>query len=215
MKIYSKLFSVLVVMMLGLFLVSCENKNAQVDELKQEEATSPSQKIVFIDIDSLLSNYDLYKDRRAELEAQSEAAESSLGSKIEAFQKRVAKLQQDFAKAQQNAANIAPVELKKMEDDFIRQQNNLAKEEEALMKQRDNAAMDLDSKLQKLQMDLQEKIDQYLEKVAESEGYDLVLMRGSGGSVMYGRNSLDITDVTLKTLNKEYSDSKDKTKTGE
>lgn len=72
-----------------------------------------------------------------------------MAGKIEAFQKRVAKFQQELAQIQQNAANIAPVDLKKMEEKYGQQQQNLAKEEEALMKQRDNAAMDLDKNCKK------------------------------------------------------------------
>lgn len=37
------------------------------------------------------------------------------------------------------------------------------------MKQRDNAALDLDKKLQETQKDLQKKIDDYLAKIAEEK----------------------------------------------
>lgn len=190
--------------MMGILLISCDKPAQQSEQVSTNTNSDQVSRIVYIDIDTLLNKYDLYKDRKASLEEQSKAAESSLGSKIEAFQKRVAKLQQEFGQAQQNAANIAPIDLKKLEDKFNQQQQNLAKEEESLMKQRDNAARDLDSKLQVLQIDLQEKIDQHLEKVAEEKGYDFVLMRGSGGSVMFGRASLDITEETLTILNDEY-----------
>lgn len=191
--------------MMGILLISCDKPTQQSEQVTTNSNSDQVSRIVYIDIDTLLNRYELYKDRKASLEEQSKAAENSLGSKIEAFQKRVAKLQQEFGQAQQNAANIAPIDLKKLEDKFVQQQQNLAKEEESLMKQRDNAARDLDSKLQELQIDLQEKIDQHLDKVAEEKGYDFVLMRGSGGSVMYGRKSLDITEETLTVLNDEYS----------
>lgn len=196
--------------MMGILLTSCDKSAQQSEQVATKTNSDQESRIVYIDIDTLLNRYDLYKDRKASLEEQSKAAESSLGSKIEAFQKRVSKLQQEFGQAQQNAANIAPIDLKKLEDKFLQQQQNLAKEEESLMKQRDNAARDLDSKLQELQKDLQEKIDQYLEKVAEEKGYDFVLMRGSGGSVMFGRESLDITEETLTKLNDEYHKSQKK-----
>lgn len=200
----------LMFIVLSIVFVSCDKKAAAPAESGSVTTNSSNteSKIVHVDIDTLLSKYELYKDRKASLEAESKAAESSLGSKIEAFQNRVAKLQQEFAKAQQNASNIAPVELKKMEERFTQQQQNLAKEEESLMKQRDNAARDLDSKLQGLQKDLQDKIDQYLAKIADEKGYDYVLMKGVGGSVMYGRKTLDITQETLKALNEEYQNSK-------
>ena len=96
------------------------------------------------------------------------------------------------------------------EEKYGQQQQNLAKEEEALMKQRDNAAMDLEKKLGETQKDLQKKIDEYLVKIAEEKGYDFVLMKGAGGGVMFGRKALDITEATLNQLNADYDASKNK-----
>jgi outer membrane protein len=200
----------LAIVLLGFLTTSC-NKPAATTTANTADSTSVvGDRIVYIDIDTLISKYNLYLDRKSELEAQSKTAETALAGKIEAFQKRVGKFQQELAQIQQNAANIAPVDLKKMEDKYGQQQQNLAKEEEALMKQRESAAMDLDTKLQETQKDLQNKIDDYLDKVAEEKGYDFVLMKGAGGSVMFGKKSLDITDVTLKQLNDEYAASKEK-----
>lgn len=64
--------------------------------------------------------------------------------------------------------------------------------------------------MQETQKDLQTKIDAYLDKIAEEKGYDFVLMKGAGGSVMFGRKTLDITESTLKQLNDEYAAGKEK-----
>lgn len=173
-------------------------------------AVDGSDKIVFINIDSMLNKYDLYLDKKSELEKQSKSAEQALVSKIEAFQRRYGKFQQEISEIQQKANTIAPIELKKMEEKYALQQQNLAKEEEALMKQRENAAVDLEQKLQVMQKDLQEKIDTYLAKIADQKGYDFVLMKGSTGNVMYGKKGLDITEQTVKTLNEEYAQNKTK-----
>lgn len=200
---------VFVITFVSLLITSC-NKPAATATTPTETTTTTGDRIVYIDIDTLISKYNLYVDKKSELEAQSKTAETALAGKIEAFQKRVGKFQQELAQIQQNAPNIAPVDLKKLEEKYGQQQQNLAKEEEALMKQRENAAMDLDKKLQETQKDLQNKIDDYLDKIAEEKGYDFVLMKGAGGSVMFGRKALDITEVTLKQLNDEYAASKEK-----
>lgn len=189
------------------FFTSCNTpsgNNASV-ATTMDNTKSTNDRIVFIDIDSLLSKYNLYVDKKAELEGESKTAEKALAGKIEAFRKRSAKFQQEVMEIQQKANTIAPIELKKMEEKYALQQQNLANEEEALMKQRDNAAMDLDKKLQETQKDLQNKIDDFLDKVAAEKGYDLVLMKGSTGSVMFGKNTLDITEDTVTRLNEEYA----------
>ena len=190
---------------------SCNKPGSGTETTATPAATTPvSDKIVYIDIDTLLNKYNLYLDKKSELEGQSKTAEKALAGKIEAFQRRLGKFQQEIGEIQQKANTIAPVELKKIEEKYAQQQQNLAKEEESLMKQRDNAALDLDKKLQETQKDLQKKIDDYLAKVAVEKGYQLVLMKGAGGSVMYGDKVLDITDATLKQLNDEYSSTKEK-----
>ncbi len=164
--------------------------------------------IVYVDIDTLLSRYDLYQQRKKELEDQSKIAETALAGKIEAFQKRVARFQQDIAETQQRANNLAPVELKKLEEKFAAQQQNLGREEESLMQQRETVASELDNKLMTALNELQKNIDDYLSKFATEKGYDLVLKKGNNGSVMYGHKGLDITDEVAKGLNEGGKDKK-------
>ncbi len=192
----------------GFFCLSCKKPSAGETKVSVSSDSSSSYKIVYINIDTLLSRYNLYVDKKTDLEAQSKVAEKSLAGKLEAFRRRAATFQQEIAEIQQKANTIAPVELKRIEERYGRQQQDLLREEESLMKQRDNAAMDLDKQLQITQKDLQSKIDDFLSKVAEEKGYDLVLMKGSTGSVMYGRKTIDITEDTVKRLNDEYAASK-------
>lgn len=197
------------ILAIGMFVVSCkENGNQTTAKPAPDTTAKSSDKIVFIDIDTLLAKYQLYIDKKTELEGQSKTAEKALAGKIEAFQKRLARFQQEVGEIQQKANTIAPVELKKMEEKYAQQQQNLAREEEALMKQRDNAALDLEKQLQVTQKDLQDKIDEFLAKIADEKGFDFVMMKGSTGSVMYGRPSLDITNETVNRLNEEYQKSK-------
>lgn len=191
------------------YFSSCnDNKTSSSSENVSDVKQAESPRIVFLNIDTLLSKYDLYLDKKGELEEQAKSAEKTLAGKIEAFQRRIGKFQQEVAEIQQKANTIAPVELKKLEEKYAQQQQNLGKEEESLMKQRENAAMELDKKLGETQKDLQDKIDDYLAKIADEKGFDMVLMKGAGGSVMYGRPVIDITEDVIKALNEEYKATK-------
>ncbi|MBK9253891.1 MAG: OmpH family outer membrane protein [Saprospiraceae bacterium] len=194
---------------LGIFVtlttVSCKPSGGSENTTNDAKPENDGPRIVYLNIDTLLSGYDMYLNKKSELEEQSKSAEKALTGKIESFQKRIAKFQQEVAEIQQKANTIAPIELKKLEEKYAQQQQNLGKEEEALMKQRDNAAMELEQKLMETQKDLQSKIDVYLEKIADERGFDLVLMKGGAGSVMYGRKSIDITEEVIKALNDEYN----------
>ncbi|MEZ4911986.1 MAG: OmpH family outer membrane protein [Saprospiraceae bacterium] len=204
-------YTILCFVFIFISLTSCKKNDTGVAvDPNSTTATKIDQpKVVYVDIDTLLTKYNLYIDKKNQLEAESKAAEKSLAGKIEAFQKRAAKFQNDVMEIQQKANTIAPIELKKLEEKFAGQQQNLAKEEEALMKQRESAAIDLEKKLMDTQKDLQDKLDVYLAKVAEEKGYEFVLMKGTGGSVMFGKSSLDITLETVQKLNAEYEAQKE------
>jgi outer membrane protein len=168
-------------------------------------AAAASEKIVYVDIDTLLSRSDLYKQKKSELEAQQKVAEKAIAGKIQAFQTRMQRFQMEVGEIQQKANTIAPVDLKKLEDKFAQQEANLAKEQESLNSQRENAAMDLEQKLVASQADIKKNIDAYLSKLAKEKGYELILIKGSTGAVMYGEPRLDITDVVVTQLNAEYA----------
>lgn len=186
--------------------ISC-GKNAPTST-PTSSSVNTSSKIVFVNVDSLLQGYDLYKEQKKILEDESSATEKSLSSKIEAFQKRSMKFQREVYETQQKAANIAPIELKALEEKYNAQGENLAKEEQALMKQRDEAAMGLDKKLTDLQIKLINNIDTYLEKLATEKGYDYILRKGDIGGVMFGKKEYDITADAIKGLNEEHGKTK-------
>lgn len=49
-----------------------------------------------------------------------------------------------------------------------------------------------------------EKINTVIAKIAEEEGYTLVL-DAAQGAILYGKESIDLTDKTIERLKKEYS----------
>ena len=188
--------------------IACDNGTGKSDsnaEKIERKITEGSLNIVFIDLDTLLAKYDLYNESKETLEAQAGVAEKEIGKKLESFQKRVETFQKEVMQIQQNADNIAPIELQKLSDKYAKQQKALESEEQSLLKQRDEAARALEKNLADLQADLKKSIDDYLEKIAEERGYDFILSKGSVGGVLYGSNALDITQEAVEAINKEYA----------
>ena len=186
----------------ALFLVDCK-KSAPVVTFNPSQTNGG--KIVYVDLDTLYTKYQLYIDSKKQLEDDYKKAESSIGGKFEAFQKKASDFQRKVMDIQQRAQDIAPVELKKLEEDFGQQQKRLAEEEASLNKQRDEALGGLDKKIQELQTQIKSKIDEYLEKIATERGYDYVIVKSSlQGGILYGNKNLDITEETVRALNERY-----------
>jgi outer membrane protein len=199
-------FSIISIALIAL-IASCKPQAASTPNTASNTASATNasvDKIVYVDLDTLLEKSELYQAKKKDLESSQKVSEKDIASKIQAFQNRLQRFQQDIAEVQQKAQTIAPVELKKLEERFGQQEANLKKEEEALYSQRDNAAMGLQNKLLEAQKEVQKNIDDYLAKLAKEKGYDLILMKGSTGSVMYGDARLDITSTVIEQLNADY-----------
>jgi Skp family chaperone for outer membrane proteins len=197
----------------ALFLFSCGGKEGVKDNEQSSQAEKPNlsnmegfptASIVFVNIDSLLNGYILYKESREKLESRAAKSQEDIGKKIEAFQRKVASFESEVMRAQQNAENIAPIELQKLQEKFGRQQQGLAQEEQKLMKEREEAAIGLEADLNELQAELKEKIDGFLERLAKEKSYDFILSKGSVGGVLYGDAALDITSEVITEINIEH-----------
>ncbi|MBK9149512.1 MAG: hypothetical protein IPM26_00315 [Saprospiraceae bacterium] len=119
MKNISSAF-VVMLLVLTVTLISCKQPSGEIANsgTQASEDKSAAPRIVFLNIDTLLSKYDLYLDKKKELEEQAKSAEKALAGKLEAFQRRIGKFQQEVAEIQQKANTIAPVELKKLEENM-------------------------------------------------------------------------------------------------
>lgn len=66
----------------------------------------------------------------------------------------------------------------------------------------------IEQMLQQREMELTQtsinQINSFVTKYGKAKGYDVILGTGSGGSILYGNESLDITEDFLKSLNEEY-----------
>ena len=83
-----------------------------VSQAQNDTVAVNNLKIVFVDIDTLLSKYNLYIDKKADLENQSKVAEKSLANKS-FFKKKKSKIQKMKSwRFNKKANTIAPVELK-------------------------------------------------------------------------------------------------------
>ncbi|MBK8632782.1 MAG: OmpH family outer membrane protein [Saprospiraceae bacterium] len=197
-----KKYTFLIIAFLALGFTACKDK-AGVSTAGTGTATSGI--VVYLNIDTLLEKYDLYQESKTLLEDESRKADQALAGKVETFQKRAADFQQRVYQTQQRAQDLAPVQLQALEQKFAAEQQKLAKEEADLTARRDNAARDLEGKLIDLQKNLKDNIDAHLEKIAAERGYDYVLIKGSGGGVLFGKKTLDITDQTIKELNEMHA----------
>lgn len=179
---------------LSVAILSC-NKAA---DSGKSGGSQPSGRIVYVNTDTLLNNYEYYKDVVKEFENKRFALENELQRKGQSFQNEVALFQRraQAGGMTQEQAQTTQLQLQQKEQD--------------IMLYRDNAAGNLGQEQAKKTDQLLTNIQEYLKKYNKSDKYDMVIGYSKGGGVLYAKEDLDITQDVLKGLNEEYSKNKGK-----
>ena len=121
-----------------------------------------------------------------------------------------------FSKNRQALIEIEEKELRRMEEDFIKQASVLSpaakSEREQVFRRRmaeyQQKAAELNREVQEKQKDVLEafrdKVEAVVAKVAKRNGLQVVIDKGKGGPAIYGAQELDITTQVIEEFNKEY-----------
>jgi len=180
-------------------LVSCNNQKTPAaasskDSLSTEKG-SISESIVYVNSDSLLNNYEYFKDVRTSFEAKAKKAQADLQSKGTAFQKEVA----DY---QKNAGTMSAEQRASTEE-------RLARKQEELGKLNQNASNSLGQQEMEENKKLYDKVSEYLKKYSAEKGYKFVLTYStSNPTVLYADKNLEVTKEVVDGLNAEYKKEK-------
>lgn len=177
--------------------VGCKNDTAG-EAATTSTTQATASRIVYVNTDTLLTNYDYYKDVVKEFENKRFAAENELQRRSKSFQNEVALFQR-----QVQAGGMS-------QQQGQTKQQQLAQKEQDIMMYRDNTSTALAEEQAAKTDELISNIQDYLKKYNEDDIYDMVIGYSKGGGVLYAKDQMDITNEVLKGLNEEYAAKKDK-----
>ncbi|MDR2467305.1 MAG: OmpH family outer membrane protein [Prevotellaceae bacterium] len=158
-------------------------------------AASPQEKtritdIAYIRVDSVIQNYDMYHDLRAELEKKAKKLDAEFDAKVKAWQKdmtafneKAEKMLLTHSQQEEQGRQLQMRQKELMEVTAPKLREELM-EEEAVMNRSINDA-----------------IQKYVDRYNADKNYSLIL---NGAVVLSGNRSMDITAEILKGLNQEY-----------
>ncbi|MBV8391280.1 MAG: OmpH family outer membrane protein [Mucilaginibacter sp.] len=167
--------------------------NAQTAPATTAPAQSTDNKggIVYINSDTLLSKYAYYAAIKAKLQTLSQNAQAEIAAKGQAFQKEVAAYQKNA-----NSLNLAQ---------RTATEKRLAKKQQDLQALNQNTAAQLQEEQESQNSKLYDKLAAYLKTYCKAKGYKVVLTYSKANPAMlYGDESLDVTQDVLTGLNEEY-----------
>ncbi len=172
-------------------MVSCNNATPKMDE-QPAAASGDGLKIAFVEVDSLMTQYDFAKDYSVTLQKKSNNARNTLTQKGNALQAAVNNFQQKMNnngfQSREQAASV--------QNAIQRQQNDL----QELQARLEN---ELATETAKFNEALRDSLQNFLKDYNADKHFDLILSK-AGDNILLGSSKLDITQDVINGLNKRY-----------
>lgn len=155
--------------------------------------------IAYINIDTVVNNYDFYFDLKQRFEKKYKTSEAELSSKEKAYKKEV----EDYQYKIQRGL-VTRSEAQALEQQILNEQQNLLKLQEDLR-------LELAEEEQVMLRQVLNSITVYLEELQSVYNYQFVFgTTAIGGNVLYADKKLDITRQVIAGLNERYRQEKSK-----
>lgn len=184
--IWNAILTVLVI-----FILVTMNKDKGVSPIQ----TAEGKTIVFVNTDSLLTNYDFYKDAQKEFENKGYRLQVDLGNKERELQNEIKAIQQRAGAMTQAELQAADMTLQKKGAEL--QQYSQQKQTELGLEQA------------KKNEELYNNIYEYINKVNRENNYQFVLGYSRvGGGILFANPDVEVTESIIEGLNKDYAGSK-------
>ncbi len=198
MKNISMTINVVLIIAVGvlyyLHFKSAETAISLQDQQIKNFVPLPGTGIVYVNSDSLLDQYEFYKNERSKFESAQKGIKNELQSQGE-------KLQGEVDLYQKQAIGMTDMERAQKEEQLTMKQQQLMQRKEELLSK-------LDDEQSKSSEELYSRLNQYLRKFNKNRNYNFVLGFQKGGGILFANDSLNITNDVVEGLNKEYLEEK-------
>jgi outer membrane protein len=189
---------VLTIAVAVLYYLHFKDRQPAVETAVAKPAEAKGRAIVYVNVDSLLTKYEFFKDTQKVLESKRFQLENDLANKGRNLQNKVAFFQQRAATMTQEQGRATEA--------------SLQKEQQDIMAYRERAAQNLAAEEQSKNKQLYDQIYDYLKKINAQNKYEFVLGYTKGGGILFADPAADRTKTILDGLNKEYQPKETKKK---
>jgi len=177
-------------------LASCNNASPKMDE--KADATTENAynkggvKIAYVEVDSLMTQYEFCKEFTIILQKKSNNARNTLNQKGQALQNAMVNFQQ---KLQNNGFTSR--------EQAEAQQNAIQRQQQSLQDLQVRLENELASETAKYNEGLRDSLMHFLDKYNKDKKFDLILTK-QGDNILYAAKRFDITNDVINGLNKAY-----------
>lgn len=180
---------------------SCDKKEApKGTAIKKSNQVANSETsgntLAYIEVDSLLTQYEFCIKEKAALEAKSKQYEAQINAKMSQFQKASV----DFQQKVQSGAFTSQAQGEAAQQRLIRLQQEGAKLQQDVQQRMLKAQ-------EKFNKTLRDSVQSFLKGYNREKHYDMIISK-QGDNVLYANDKLDITKEVVDGLNKRFKNRK-------
>ena len=177
-----------------LALASCNNASPKMDEqpAAAESASADGLKIAYVEVDSLMTQYEFCKEFSLVLQKKGNNARNTLNQKGQQLQNAAANFQQ---KLQNNGFNSR--------EQAESQQAAIQRQQQSLQELQARLENELATETAKYNEALRDSLMHFLDAYNKDKKYDLILTK-QGDNILYAAKRFDITNDVINGLNKRY-----------
>lgn len=190
--------TVAVATMSAFIMSSCNKQDAKMDEKSPKTETKSEMKIAYIEIDSIMTQYNFCKDYSKILEQKGQNIQKTIAQKGQALQSAAVKFQQDIQANKYTREQAEAV------------QGNLQKQDNDLQMLQQRLGNEFQTETDKYNKALRDSIQNFLTKYNKDKKYTFILSK-VGDNMLYADKSCDITEEVIAGLNKAYKGTAKKT----
>ena len=167
-----------------------KNVNSGTQVLGVEQKEIRDLKIAFVYTDSVINNYDFFKEKSVEITEKGKKLDLDLQTRAKVFEEEVAMFQKTGGSLSEN-------QIRAKQDELMQKEQNLISYRDKLMKE-------LSEDESKLLNVVYDQVHEYMKEYAEKNGIDLILSYTRGGAIWFAIDAMDVTKSVIERLNWKY-----------
>lgn len=188
--------SIIAVAFASLFIFAqCAQKPAQEETVQpvQDVQVSQTLKVAFVNLDTLMSKYNLAQDINKEMMRKEEDIKMKLTERYKVLQAD----QADFERKYKNNVYATP---ERAQNEY----NRILQQEQEIVQLEQSLTLEFEKEGLQKNMALRDSINQYIAEYNKDKGYDFIITK-LGENLLYANPTYDITKDVIKGLNKRYA----------
>jgi len=178
---------------MGMIITSCNKANDEdVETIENETVQATGVKIAYVELDTLMNQYQLYKDYSEVLTRKGNNIQNTLAKKQRALESHAAAVQKKY---ESNGFTTR--------DELERAQAGIQREQQELAQLADRLNNEFNEEQARINTEARDSIQSFLKRYNKTKKYDYVMVK-AGDNLLIANPKYDITQDIVKGLNKRY-----------